>query len=291
MNRKVPEVATPDAAGLSAVVDLLGHWQVEGAPLQLHPGDVGWYWRMGAEATAAAVRTWSRDGRILAVGLLDGARQLRLAIAPEAQHDLALARQLAADAGNPRRGVLPAGEAAIEAPVGAVLRDLLAADGWDAGVPWTPLRRDLSDPVEDPGARIEVAGPDTAAVRTAVHRSAFGRPSFTAERWGALASGLPYAQARCLVAYDDADQPAAAATVWSAGDGRPGLLEPLGVGTGHRGRGFGRAITRAAAAALRDLGASSAVVCTPSSNVGAVSTYLSGGFTDGPAVPDLHRGG
>jgi hypothetical protein len=40
--------------------------------MQLHPGDVGWFWRFGAEATAAAARTWSRDGRILAVGLLDG---------------------------------------------------------------------------------------------------------------------------------------------------------------------------------------------------------------------------
>ncbi len=50
------------ADGLSEVVGVLREWQYDGAPMQLHPGDMGWYWRFGAEATAAAVRTWSQDG-------------------------------------------------------------------------------------------------------------------------------------------------------------------------------------------------------------------------------------
>ncbi|GAA3795472.1 hypothetical protein GCM10022206_39050 [Streptomyces chiangmaiensis] len=58
--------------------------------MQLHPGDLGWFWRFGAEATAAAVRTWSRDGQILAVGLLDGPELLRLTIAPDAHRDEAI---------------------------------------------------------------------------------------------------------------------------------------------------------------------------------------------------------
>jgi len=45
--------------------------------MQLHPGDLGWFWRFGAEATAAAVRTSSRDGQILAVGLLDAELQVK----------------------------------------------------------------------------------------------------------------------------------------------------------------------------------------------------------------------
>ena len=69
------ELHQPDAGGLGEVVGALREWQYDGAPMQLHPGDLGWFWRFGAEATAAAVRTWSRDGRILAVGLLDGARR------------------------------------------------------------------------------------------------------------------------------------------------------------------------------------------------------------------------
>jgi ribosomal protein S18 acetylase RimI-like enzyme len=257
--------------------------------MQLHPGDLGWHWRFGAEATAAAVRTWSGDGQILAVGLLDSPVVLRLAIAPEAQHDEELAQQMVADVTQPERGVLPAGNASIEARFGALLQELLFDDGWDAGEPWTPLSRDLAEPVEDCGVRIEVIGPERAHVRAAVQRAAFDRSTFTDERWHAMAAGLPYADAQCLVAYDDRDTGVAVATVWSAGPGRPGLLEPVGVHREHRGRGYGTAIAVAAAAALGELGSSSAIVCTESSNVGAVATYKSAGFQQLPEVPDLHR--
>lgn len=53
----------PGVDGLSEAVGALRDWLYDGAPLQLHPGDVGWFWRFGAEATAAAVRTWSRDAQ------------------------------------------------------------------------------------------------------------------------------------------------------------------------------------------------------------------------------------
>jgi ribosomal protein S18 acetylase RimI-like enzyme len=79
--------------------------------------------------------------------------------------------------------------------------------------------------------------------------------------------------------------------VWSAGPGRPGLIEPLGAHRDHRGRGHGRSITLACAAALRELGASSALVCTPSSNVGGVAAYVSAGFRRLPDSHDLHRAG
>jgi GNAT superfamily N-acetyltransferase len=46
----------------------------------------------------------------------------------------------------------------------------------------------------------------------------------------------------------------AAVTVWSAGPGKPGLLEAMGVHREHRGLGYGKAITVAAAAALQELG-------------------------------------
>jgi GNAT superfamily N-acetyltransferase len=282
-------LSEPGVDGLSEAVRVLRGWQCDGAPVQLHPGDLGWYWRFGAEATAAAVRTWSREGQILAVGLLDGPGLLRVAIAPEAQHDEELAQQMAADVTQPERDVLPAGKVSIEARFGALFRGLLFDDGWDADEPWTPLCRDLAEPVEDCGVPIEVIGPQRAHVRAAVHRAAFERSTFTEERWQAMAAGLPYADARCLVAYADQDTAVAAATVWSAGPGRPGLLEPMGVHREHRGHGYGTAITVAAAAALRELGSSSATVCTASSNVGAVATYKSAGFQQSPEVRDLHR--
>nr|BFE81800.1 hypothetical protein GCM10020093_044010 [Planobispora longispora] len=171
----------------------------------------------------------------------------------------------------------------------APVQDLLAGDGWNAGEPWTPLRRDLTRPVKDPGVRIEVIGPERAHVRTAVQRAAFDRSTFTDERWHAMAAGPPYADARCLVAYDGRGEAVAAVTVWSAGPGRPGLLEPMGVHREHRGHGYGKAITVAAAAALQDLGSSSAIVCTPSSNAGAVAAYESAGFRRLPEVRDHCR--
>jgi ribosomal protein S18 acetylase RimI-like enzyme len=279
----------PGVDGLSEVAGVLREWQYDGAPVQLHPGDLGWFWRFGTEATAAAVRSWSRDGQILAVGLLDEPNVLRLAIAPGAQRDEELAQQLAEDVAEPGRGVLIAGKVYIEAPRGSLVRDLLFGAGWSADVPWTPLRRDLTEPVKDPGLRIEVIGPGQAHVRTAVQRASFDSSTFTNERWHAMAAGLPYADARCLVAYDDQGNAVAAVTVWSAGPGKPGLLEPMGVHREHRGRGYGKAITVAAAAALKELDSSSAIVCTESSNTGAVATYKAAGFQELPETPDLCR--
>jgi len=279
----------PGVDRLGDAVRVLREWQRDGAPVQLHPGDVGWNWRFGAEATAAAVRTWSRDGQVLAAGMMDSPELIRLAIAPEAQHDEELAHRLVTDLTQPERGVLPQGDVDVEARSGALLRELLFHAGWVAGEPWTPLQRDLAEPVEDCGLRIEVTGPERAHVRAAVQRAAFERSTFTDERWHTMAAGSPYADARCLVAYDDHGTAVAAVTVWSAGPGRPGLLEPMGVHRDHRGHGYGTAITVAAAAALRVLGSSSATVCTPSANVGAVATYSSSGFQELPEVPDLHR--
>ena len=107
----------------------------------------------------------------------------------------------------------------------------------------------------------------------------------------------PYGKVPALVNWKENDPPglmlsdlkAAAVTVWSAGPGRPGLLEPMGVHRGYRGRGYGKAITVAAAAALQRLGSSSAIVCTPSSNVGAVATYEAAGFRRLPQTRDRYR--
>lgn len=98
-----------------------------------------------------------------------------------------------------------------------------------------------------------------------------------------------YRSARCLVGYDRDDRAVATATVWSAGPGRPGLIEPLGAHADHRGRGHGRAITVACAAALQEMGASSVTVATPSDNAAGVRAYLSAGFTAHPESTDFRR--
>jgi GNAT superfamily N-acetyltransferase len=157
------------------------------------------------------------------------------------------------DVTDPERGVLPTGRVNLEAPVDALVHELLIHCGWNTDDPWTPLHRDLADPVPDPGVRVEVIGPEQVHVRTAVQRASFDRSTFTDQRWHAMAAGL---------------------------------LEPMGVHRDHRGHGYGRAITVSAAAALQELGSSSAIVCTPSSNAGGVATYLSAGFRALPEVRD-----
>jgi GNAT superfamily N-acetyltransferase len=283
------ELHTPGTGELGDPIAALREWQSDDAPMQLHPGDLGWFHQLGAERAAAAVRTWNRDGRILAVGMLDGPDVLRVTTAPQFLHDTGLAQQMAADIADPERGVLPAGKANVEAPSGAALHESLAEIGWGPDEAWTPLRRDLTAPVEEPGLRLEVAGPELAGLRAALQRSAFEGSTFSEERWHAMASGPAYADARCLVGFDAEGDAVALVTVWSAGPGRPGILEPMGVHADHRGRGHGKAICVAAAAALRELGSSSAMVCTPSTLTGAVATYRSAGFEPLPERLDLHR--
>jgi GNAT superfamily N-acetyltransferase len=275
---------TPAPDELPAVAAVLAGWQDNGVPVQVHPGDLGWFWRFGVERTAAAVRVWQRNGITLAIGLLDEPDMLRLALDPEVIADDELALQLAHDAAVPDHGVLIDGTVYVDAPEGARVRDLLTGSGWELDEPWRPLQRDLAEPVQDPGVKIELVGPDTARVRTAVQRASFDGSTFTDERWHAMAAGAPYTDARCLLARDQTGEAVAAVTVWSAGRGRPGLIEPMGVHRNFRGAGHGQAITLAAAAALRELGASRAVVCTPSFNVGAVATYQAAGFEPQPEI-------
>jgi GNAT superfamily N-acetyltransferase len=266
-------------------------WQQDGVPVQLHPGDLGWHWRFGAEELAGAVRMWRRDGQIVAVGLIDSGL-IRMAIAPSAERDDALAAELLADLSDPgRNGVLPADTQVVEARFGAAFRDLLRERGWVPDEPWTPLCRDLTEPVEHCGLKVEVVDAHNVQERVAVQRAAFPSSTFTLERWQAMAAAPPYRRGRCLVGYDAGGDAVAAVTVWSAGEGRPGLLEPLGVHRDHRGHGYGTAISEGAAAALREMGASSATVCTPTSNVGAVVTYASAGFQRLPDVTDFRRTG
>ncbi|WP_086821556.1 N-acetyltransferase [Allokutzneria sp. NRRL B-24872] len=279
---------TPDVDGLSVAVNALRGWQRDRA-MQLHPGDIGWFWRFGAETTAGAVRTWSRDGRVLAVGLLDGSTLLRITIAADVQQDEELVRRLVEDVTEPERGVLPAGKVNIEAPMGVLLHSLLAEQGWQTDEPWTPLSRDLAEPVKAPDLRIEIAGQEQAELWAEVLRASFEGSTFAAEKWHAMSAGTPYADARSLIGYDEQDAAVGVVTVWSAGPGLPGLIEPMGVHNDHRGRGHGRAITVAAAAALQEMGSSSALVATPTSNVGAVATYASAGFGKLAEVHDYYR--
>lgn len=279
-------MSTPTVADLNHALDVLASWHGDGAPFQLHPGDIGWFWRKGPEATAAALRTWLRDDRVLAVGLLDQTDLLRLAIAPDAHTDPELAEHLVKDITTPGRGVLGTGKVTLEIAPDVQVHDLLDAVGWSSVDPWPIMRHDLTS-VQEHGLRIEVVDESRAPVWAHVHGAAWGgRPGdeeAIVRRWLQMASGPAFTgagdhRARCLVGYDQADAPVGTVTVWSAGPGRHGVIEPMGVSPVHRGKGHGRSLNLAAAGALCDLGCSAGFVSTPGSNVGAVAAYQAAGF-------------
>lgn len=291
------EVTTPDASRLAEVGEALAQWQVDGGPVHLHPGDLGWYSRCGAEETASSIRIWADGGTPSAIGLLDGPQLLRLAIDPMRRKDAGLATAIADSIEHPDGGVFAPGQATVEARGADALTRTLGRRGWQEDEPWVPLRMDISAPVQPTSTRIETIGEDRAGEWVGVHWSAFRgspledgvRQTFI-HRWLAMISG-PFAGAsRSLAAFDENGKPVAVTTVWSAGPGRPGLIEPMGVHRDYRGRGYGVEITRAGAAALREMGSSSALVAAEGANSGALATYLAAGFVPDPSDVDMSRG-
>lgn len=284
------ELNTPDVDELDGVVLALRSWQRDDAPIQLHPGDLGWHWQFGAAVLAATVRTWTRGGKILAVGFLDSPDVLRMTVAPEVWSENELARDVVSDLSEPERGVLPAGKVSVEVPDGTRVQELLSKGVWSFGDPWTPLRLELATTVGETELRTEVvASAEQVSECTAVHRSAWGSERFTDEKWHTMAAGSPFTDARCLLARDAHGVAVATVTAWSAGPGKPALLEPLGVHADHRRRGYGAAICVTAAVHLQELGSSSVLVCTPTSLQSAVTTYEAAGYKRLPERLDLSR--
>ncbi|MFD1835492.1 GNAT family N-acetyltransferase [Brachybacterium rhamnosum] len=287
-------------AALDDVLARLAAWQREELPVPLHPRDLAWALRRGEQQLTAALRTWSRDREVLAVGFLDGPDVLRLGIDPAAAEDEELAARLRDDLAAGPGALFPAEQLAVELRHGLALDQVMRAAGWTEGEPWTPLRRPTApagsgsgdEAIADTDLAVSTVDPDRPGAEewAAVIRSGFPGSTLTGEHWQGFAAHSLYARyGRTLLGRDREGTAAAAAVVWSDGPGRPGLLEPIAVSAAHRRRGYGRAISLAAVAALEELGASSAMVATPSTQPGAVRTYRAAGFVTGGPVRDLVR--
>lgn len=288
-------LATPSPSSLDTLTATLASWQAEAVANHIHPGDLGWYERFGSDKAAADIRTWSSaaDGTVLAIGLLDGDDLLRATTAPSERRNETLARVMAADITDPARGVLPKGNVTLDISTDSLVREYVAAaEGWAEDEEWTWLRVDLSDDMPQRtnstnNLRVEIVKTEAQVrQRVEIQTLAFSKSTFTVEKWHAMAASPAYRAlgARCVLLYQG-DEPVGAATVWSAGSGKPGMLEPVGVSAKHHGRGLGTALCLAAVDELRRMGASSVVVDTPSSNVSAVAAYKKAGFV----VTKLHR--
>lgn len=212
------DLRTPDAAELSAALESLASWQRDDLPVQVHPGDLGWNWQFGAQATSDAARLWTGPHGPVALCLVD-AGVLRLAMDPAVADDEQVAQQLADDLDDPRSGVLPELDASAEVRLGGALRRGLRERGWVEDMAWTPLTMPLStltpsasqtgDAQPARGLRVTVTDPSRLAdidLWIGAHRAAWPRSTFDRPRWQHLSSGPVFDLARCLVGWDAQDR-------------------------------------------------------------------------------------
>jgi ribosomal protein S18 acetylase RimI-like enzyme len=250
-------------------LDALRAWALpDRSNRSLHLGDVGWFLRFEEETIRSALAFWSDAAGPVAVELHD-APVRRMSLAPRAEADPALLDALA--------GAVAAEPGSVDVAADSGLRERLAAAGWREGEPEAHLVLPLDGPI-----RVEfpytLVGEADAAARVAVQRSAFQRSTFTVARWRQMHSSPAGRYAIDILVRTPGGTPAAAAVGWFAGAGRCGVLEPVGTHPDYRRRGYGRAVTMAAAEELRKLGASAVAVLPPVSNAPAVGVYQSAGF-------------
>jgi GNAT superfamily N-acetyltransferase len=277
-------------ARAGAAVDALMAWQAPGCyPTGLHAGDVGWQLRMDDDVIDRSLLLVRDGADVVAVALLDQPSVLRPAFRPDRVHDLQLARLLADLAEGIEEG---ASSSWSEAPGGSALRTELSSRGWTIDPDtWTVLYRPLTsgDADDDDPQSHPLADDGDIADRVEVQRSAFEGSTFTVQRWHQMAAGPGYDPALDLLRRSDDGTPVAAATGWSAGPGRCGILEPVAAHPDFAGHGHGRAVSRAVIAALARAGASGVAVHTPLANGGAVRAYEACGMRQVELTTDLVR--
>jgi ribosomal protein S18 acetylase RimI-like enzyme len=274
-------------SGATALTDALVSWEAPGCyPTGLHAGDVGWQLRMDDEVVESSLILVRDDSEVAELAIVDQPNVLRPAFRPDRVHDLQVAAAVA-DVADSADGATPAWS---EAPGGSALRTVLSSRGWtvDTDV-WTVLYRPLSraDAADDDPLSRPLADDRDIADRVEVQRSAFERSTFTVERWRQMAAGPTYDASLDLLRRADDGTPVAAATGWSAGPGKCGILEPVGTHPDSAGHGHGRAVSRAVIAALARAGASGVAVHTPLSNTAAVRAYEACGLRQVELTTDL----
>lgn len=137
--------------------------------------------------------------------------------------------------------------------------------GVEQEAPWFTLQRlclsTLGAPGLPPGYTVRHVEHGEVDARSAAHRAAWSDnspSSVSAARYARLAATAPYDHRLDWVELDQSGEMVGSVIVWYAGG--DALVEPVGVVPEHRGRGLAGALTLAALAAARDLGATDAIV-------------------------------
>jgi ribosomal protein S18 acetylase RimI-like enzyme len=278
--------------GIDRVLATLSRWEpIGGCADWLQAGDIGWMLRLGRQRTASSLLEWTTpSGETGAIMCHDGGDSWRFATDPVLFGD----RDLAASIADWADEVQPAKALTIDGPsVPAVWRQVLAERGFEASNDawahlWKPLG--LGDIVDIP--EVEMTDTEQAiADRVAVQKAAFANSTFTVDKWHEMANGPTLRPELDLLARDKRGNPVAALTAWLPGEGKCGMLEPMGTHPDFRRMGHGKRVIQAAFAALARAGAASVCVVTPESNVAAVELYRSAGFRRIGLMSGTVRGG
>ncbi len=283
------EGATPLVAALAAWEPFGGH--VAG----LHAGDVGWHLRLPDDHVEGRLHGWWRDDRLVAVALVDGVIA-RPRLAPDCLGDREVCEAVAGlvDA-------MPGDEAWTDAAPGSLLRTLLVARGWDLDRDvWVSLHLSFSAGWDElaPGvlraaAAVEGVAPTASDQdvhdRVSVQPLAFTHSTPAVDGWHRMAAGTGFDPALDLLARDSDGRPVAAATAWSSGRDKCGILEPVGTHREHRDHGHGRRVVLAAIDALHRAGASGVALSTPGRNQPGIAMFRSCGLRPVESLQALTR--
>jgi ribosomal protein S18 acetylase RimI-like enzyme len=278
---------------LGRIHDQLLAWQgpqAYGGGMQA--GDFGWKFRFGRQTVADSLTEFvDDDGAVGAIMLNDTPATWWFAIDPGLLLDEGLAEAIGDYADSLPRNL----DISVDGPhAQAAWRRAVARRGFDTSLNdlyvhfWQPLSE--ADIVDVPGVAPTRTDEDIAD-RVFVQRNSFERSTFTVERWHAMAEGPGFRPELDLVARTDRGEPAAALPAWFAGEGRCGMIEPLGTHPDFRRQGHGTRVLRAACSALAAMGANGVTVLTYHSSPAAVGVYRAAGFRCMDIISAMERPG
>ncbi|MFB6722951.1 GNAT family N-acetyltransferase [Kribbella sp. NPDC056345] len=252
---------------------------------RLHIGDVAWERAVngGRRGDTWCTAFWEDDGQVVAWGWAEPGH-LSLVVDPEWA-------DLAADVLGWFQEHEPDGAVSVlEAETHLVAALEKAGYRADDDAPFFTHHRialsDLGTPVVPDGFTLRHVQPDEVLKRAAVHRAAWsdwGPSKVTDEDLAAVMSTWPYEPELDWIVEAPNGEFVATALIWHDKVHGVGLVEPVGCAPAYRRRGLAQAVNLAALHALRDAGATHAMVCPRGDDAypKARALYQSIGFRPG----------